>query len=569
MPTAWEISVVETLALLDGDFKPTADALTEGGYALWLGSGISMGKVPKLQTIAEKVLRHLHQKCDPDDPNCRFANALTDVLGVAALSDDEWAKVDLAQPLDTWLDVSSVTTRLVNQYASMMDQAPSGEEPDYLLWDAVDVVATYADPTKKPGGEHLGIAALIMEGVVADVVSANWDGLVESAVAELSGGGDILNVVVLPEDVRKPARRAQLYKFHGCAILAGEDESKYRPRLVARKTQIDGWTEKGENKVIGARLVDIVTAKPTLMLGLSAQDSNIQGIFVAAQQRMSWTLPSYPPAYVFSEEKVGLNQKGLLANVYNGLITPANKADVENSALLRSFGKALLPALWLYVVGAKLASLTELAAAKFAAPELDKIKAGIISLRNQAAELSVVDAEENFARNTLAAMGRGMSLFRTGKAPAHNGPVYHPVSQVPITSTVNDPLISTSGLGEASVALGVIGIGSGEFDWTIEQGGGARPGAIRVSSPSRASEIFFAANQTSALNLKADGLVSREDDAVVVHSQPMAETKQRSPRSNSIRKGRPSLREFSIVDLVASSGTLEDLISRFRHEAVL
>ncbi|UHS59730.1 SIR2 family protein [Agrobacterium vaccinii] len=569
MPKAWEISVVETLALLDGTFRPTAEAITEGTYAFWLGSGISMGKMPKLQTVAEKILRYLYQSCNPSDPNCRFTKSLYDVLSVAALSDDEWAKVDPSQPLDAWLDLPSVTTRLINQYASMMDQAPIGEEPDYLLWDALNVVGTYADPTKQPGGEHLGMAALMMEGVVADVVSANWDGLVEKAVAELSGGADILNIIVLPEDVRKPAKRTQLYKFHGCAILAEKDESIYRPRLVARKTQIDGWIEKAENKVIGARLVDIVTAKPTLMLGLSAQDSNIQGIFVAAQQRMGWTLPSSPMAYVFSEDKVGLNQKGLLANVYSGLLTPANKVEVENSALLRSFGKALLPAMWLYVVGAKLTALAEITSRKLIAADVDKIKVGISALRDQAASVAVVDAEEEFARIATAAMGRGVSLFRTGKALSPNGSTYHPVSQAPINATINDPLISTSGIGEAALALGIIGIGSAELDWTISQGSGPRPGAIKISSLSHASEIFFAANQTSALNLKVEGFVCKDDDAILIHSQPIADEKKRSPRSKAARKGRPSLREFSVVNLLGASENLAELIDHFRNKAAL
>src|SRR5690242_8559291 len=57
--------------------------------------------------------------------------------------------------------------------------------------------------------------------------------------------------------------RARIYKFHGCAELAGANEAVYRPRLVARASQIHGWAEKPENKVIAGKLLDLVISKPT------------------------------------------------------------------------------------------------------------------------------------------------------------------------------------------------------------------------------------------------------------------------------------------------------------------
>ena len=67
----------------------------------------------------------------------------------------------------------------------MLDIPVPGEGPDFLLWEALGVVATYADPTVEPDSEHLCIAGLIAEGAALTIVSANWDGLIEKAVAEL------------------------------------------------------------------------------------------------------------------------------------------------------------------------------------------------------------------------------------------------------------------------------------------------------------------------------------------------------------------------------------------------
>lgn len=569
MSHAWEVSVAETIAMLEGPFKSMADAIARDEYGLWLGSGISMKRMPKLQFVAEKVLRYVHGKCVATDPNCRFRACLNDLLYVACLTKDEWGKVDYTTPIDVWLDVEDISARLVNHYSSMLDQPPAGEEDDFLLWSAIDIVGTYADPTQLPDVEHLSIAALIMEGALSDIASANWDGLLEKAVKELSGTDDMLNVIVLPEDIRKSLRRPKLYKFHGCAVLAGQDELTYRSRLVGRKSQIDGWIERAENKVIGAKLIDMVTSKPTLMLGLSAQDSNIQGIFVAAQQMMSWPWPNDPPAYVFSEDQVGRDQQGLLRNVYNNKLTPANRKQVQESALLRSFAKALLPALWLHVLCTKTTAMVSVGGATLGSDDQARVRNGISKLRDMAAKLAVVDHEEDFARSTAKALGRSLRLFRNGIEPTSMDPLYSPLSQTSVQEMETDPLIATSGLGEASIALGIIGIGTAELDWKITSGAGDRPGCIKLSSDTVSSDIFFAANTASALQMKGNGSVQQTDNAVIIHSNPMVKKLARSPRSDFTRKGMPSLREVSIPDLIAEVDDLSGLLIRFREEVSL
>jgi hypothetical protein len=48
-PHAASISVSETLALLDGQFEVFAKGVAEDRYVLWLGSGISFGRVGGLK----------------------------------------------------------------------------------------------------------------------------------------------------------------------------------------------------------------------------------------------------------------------------------------------------------------------------------------------------------------------------------------------------------------------------------------------------------------------------------------------------------------------------------------
>src|SRR3546814_19908872 len=113
------------------------------------------------------------------------------------------------------------------------------------------------------------------------------------------------------------------------------------------------------NPVMAPFLTGLITRRPTLMLGLSAQDSNIQNLFAEAQATMAWPWPSHPPAYVFSENALGIDQRGLLQNVYHLHYGPANRSAMESEALVQAYAKPLLLALLLFVVTAKLKRLEE------------------------------------------------------------------------------------------------------------------------------------------------------------------------------------------------------------------
>jgi len=126
MPTALNISILETLALLDGSFREFAEAMAEDGYAVWLGAGISLGKQPGLEQLAEVVIEHLRVRIDAGDPAYRWRNSLRRVLSLIGLTEDEWKAIDYAEPVATWPNVVSIRKRLTAQYARMLDEHPMG-----------------------------------------------------------------------------------------------------------------------------------------------------------------------------------------------------------------------------------------------------------------------------------------------------------------------------------------------------------------------------------------------------------------------------------------------------------
>ena len=201
-PAAATISVRATLALLDGVKREIADGVANDQYVFWLGSGISRDKMPDLRDVAKRVLVSLQARVVAGNPNCRFRKALSAVLTHAGPSAEEWDRIDLDSVPSDWADFDTLAARLVNNYSRMLNVGVDGEQPDYLLWDILDAAQVYANPTIEPDAEHLCLAALAIEGVVSDMPTANWDALIERAVAKLAGSQPVLRVVVAPGNLR-------------------------------------------------------------------------------------------------------------------------------------------------------------------------------------------------------------------------------------------------------------------------------------------------------------------------------------------------------------------------------
>lgn len=570
MITAAGISVTETLALLDKEFREFALAFAEDGYAVWLGAGISMGKLPGLEGVAESAIENLRGHIDPSNPACPFKASLDNILGLATLTKVEWEAVDYDAPVSTWAGIEAIRPRLVAQYANLLDQAPLGQDQDYLVWSAVDVVGTYANPAIDPGPEHLGLAALIFEGVASDSASANWDRLVEVAVDRVSGGDtSLLQVRVLPADVKNNTTRARLYKFHGCAWLAGQNAGDYRDRLVGRASQIHGWADQPENKVMAAKLQDLATSKSTLMLGLSMQDTNIQNLFVVAKSNLPSDFPTAPPAVILSEDKVGVNQRSFLKNFYKA--DYAKKAsEIEASALLRAYAAALLPALWLHVLCTKVEAFIATLQPGFSPDEQVRLVEGLRRLRDDAAKTAVPEAHEAFMLGALPRFGRAMSLFRDGRALGAAEGYYRPLTTSPAAKVLADPGTPGSGLIEAALGLALVGRGCADGLWSCRVGDPADPktGALTVigAASGRTTPVFIVSNARAAAKLVTDGHVAENDDAVILHSHEVALKGSRTPTAAPGRTGLRTLREIALPTLATGTGNLDSAYQQFRSQ---
>jgi hypothetical protein len=389
---------------------------------------------------------------------------------------------------------------------------------------------------------------------------------VSPSSAIVAPGQTPLRVCVVREDLRLPACQATLYKFHGCAVRARDNAYQYRPRLIARASQINGWSADEENRPILNRLVDLATTKRTLMLGLSAQDSNIQSVFATARANMPWGWPTDPPAYAFSEDQLGFDQQNLLKIVYRGAYNSATRDDIFTRALIRAYAKLLLAALVLHVIFTKLERLLTLVPCKLANAEHLLVANGLRRLRDMIAD-AVQPPTVAMVGAAVRHLARFMALFHEGDATGGAIP-YRPVTPRATQHLAADSATATAGMRELAVAAALIGMGLSEGHWSMEIVDPVvlTEGGFKLIAGGRASNYFVVANTSGATRLKLNGHVKNDDNAIIVHGLEIAPAMRRSPRPRRVRTGVPGIREVSIASLLAEATSAGDLLQRFREE---
>jgi hypothetical protein len=240
-----------------------------------------------------------------------------------------------------------------------------------------------------------------------------------------------------------------------------------------------------------------------------------------------------------------------------------------DSALIRAFAKPLLVSLVLHVLCSKLRRLVQLAPGELGPVDRERLQAGIVVVRDRLAA-AVEPDRLAFVRSLVDQSSRAIMMFRDGHAPAGPRP-YNPISPIPVQQMAADMTLPASGLREAAVATGILGLGLRDGVWTLDvvDPGDETSGVVRVNSAAGSAKVFLAANSHAALRLRHNGHLVGGDDAIVIHSLETTPPLPRSPRGAPGRTGRPGLREVSIAEILNGSSTTEELVQRFREEVAL
>ena len=359
-------------------------------------------------------------------------------------------------------------------------------------------------------------------------------------------------------------RPLTLVKFHGCAVRATEDEARYRPALVATRKQITDWVASDDTRVIRQELTQLATTRPTLIVGLSAQDENIQQLFASAANAMRWTWPSDPPPHVIAGGEVGDDHLNILRVVYG----EEQAAEIESQVLVPAYAKAFLTALVLAVLRRKLcAYLAAAGAPALSDDDTAQLAEGLTALASRLADSADPDRLA-FVQQLAAGQGRALAVFRDPTAPATPGPAaFRPLGRLPPERVKTDPGLATGGMPELAAAAALLGRGAEAGTWSLDARGAA---PVTVRGGHGEADVFFAANARAATGLVATGLVDpAAASTVIIHSTEPVARAARSPRGRYGRTGRSGMREVDMCELLQTCADVAALEDGFRQAAGL
>ncbi|MCA0846061.1 SIR2 family protein [Salipiger thiooxidans] len=579
-PDASEITVLQVLEKLDGDFKSFSDGFLKGEYSFWIGSGISRS-APDLGRLLKRGIEFLRVASQGEDWVGKFSSAFEEVMQIANYDEGEWRGL-VCHEFESWPECDKIIESLWDKYSLVLDVRLEDEEDDYILWNAIDIRAAF-QPPPPPAPEHLCIAALILEGVVTELASANWDTFIEQALASLSDGkGGILQVVVEPEQLRSPPGKAKLLKFHGCVKHASEDPATFRKYLTGSTTQINGWPTSNTFSAVRHEFQGIASRKKTLGMGLSLQDHNLHQIILEAKKIHSWPWPCDPnaPAYIFCENKLSQGQGTALKEAYSESYN-AHVSQIKKSAHMKAWPEQVLVALLIQVVFEKLkATLPGWLKEQVKEDLKDDLLAALESSKKMVAGSVGVDRVA-FVTKALQAWPRVLSIFKYGQLPRTECS-YQTISSTPIPSTADDESVKLAEIGKLACCLGLLQHGHNRGRWHLQplQGSELEAGAFRVKGAwdgASARPIFIVKTVTEALKLAREGAFEGSD-AIVLHGDdlwPMVggetPSNARSPRSAPGRSAKPTARahHVSLTSLLKDGGDLQSLQERLGSEVAI
>jgi len=349
-----------------------------------------------------------------------------------------------------------------NVYSQVLGTWVNGKPEKYLLLEVADVPARYGDPSLEPGIDHRLIAVLIAEGVLSEMASGNWDGLIEKAVAQATGSDSRLSIHVIADDLRDASSAAWLAKFHGCAVKALANPTAYAPAIIATTGQISVWSTAPEFAHLRNPLVQNVQQFRSLILGLSVQDADLLNIFTLAAQSHPWPWNTDHPAYVFAEPSILPSQEVVLQNSYTEYGT--NRPDILNRSAFGTYSTSLLAALVTFVVVEKLKAALHRSpnvSARLIGEAAEGVNylEGLVAAAVGSNEKWLLDLLE-FGLSRLVRQFFGVGHYALGER-------YTPLFDGPRTKVQTNPMVTIVGANWLALVLGILGRASAEAGWRL------------------------------------------------------------------------------------------------------
>lgn len=553
----------EAWRLLRTNHPELIEDVADGKRFVWLGSGISRDQVPDLVELIARVVLFLRDRAASGETDAgSHKDALLEILDVHLPGERLRYEAD---PM-SWEPENLEVLR--ERYSPVLGIGVDGKPNDYLLIDGAGLPQLYGDPSLEPGPTHKMLAMLIFEGVLTNLASGNWDGLVEKALVDISATDSLLDVYVDVNDPRDARGHAEIAKFHGCAVLTLNDSVRYRDKIIATSAQISKLHGDEAYAHMRDRLRDLTTRMRSLVLGLSVQDSDLLTVFRAAASRSPWDWESAHPAYLFAEPSVLSSQRDVLEVAYGDDFGRERPSIVQRSAL-GAYAGPLMAALLIEVLASKLT------AALWRHQSLPVSLVPSLAQGIRRLVLRIVMAfgrdEESLADFLLA----GYSDFlRTYLGPDTVGAArYIPFARGTRTQLGNDFAVLAMGIDLLAVAVGIIGLGEKAGRWRVSlerEETGSRISVSRRRASARVTVIVVHGVKEAISAMTSDDWTSDRGEMVLLQMEVGSVASARSPGGR-IGRGRRmrTRRELAWGDLSDLVTDVEDLMDRFETGAGL
>lgn len=534
--------------------------VVDGKRFFWLGSGISRNEVPDVVDILTKVLIFLRDRAVEDGPNSPHRNALLEIL--TEHLNDEVAQYQADEA--NWYPQNCEPLR--NVYSEIFSTAVDGKNLDYLMLTAADIPNTYGRNSLQPGISHKFLAILIAEGVLIEIASGNWDGLVEAAVQQLTDNPQDLGIYVTNEDLRESNAPAHIAKFHGCAVLAKEQPENYAPLLIATRAQISRFETEHSFQHMRDALKERTRRYRSLVLGLSLQDTDLLNVFTRSAQDHPWRWESDHPAYLFAEPELKSQQRDMLQNSYPEAYA-LNRAEITDRSAIGSYAGPILAALTLQTLTQKLIALIKASASIDIRIE-QHLSCGIQRVETLIAA-AVGDSEYALYKFITGPYTRIVKIYQGHSSRG----TYVPLARGPRPQISSSPETTALGSDLFAAAIGLIGWGEIRQRWKVRLSAEVEIAALELISPKNKSPIKFSvvrsAVEADAI-LNTDTWINGPERFAVMYTAKKPRSTRRSAASTlgsgRRRSNRPEIYWSSIMD---GSLSVDELMQRLETEMEL
>lgn len=496
---AHDATLSEALLHLDTTWVGIRDSVLNDRHLLWIGSGISRERFPALPELLEQLFESLHAAQDPANPDCPYLKKGVEIVasysGVTGL--------DLRQPPAAW--ATSLKTQLFKEltrnYAKVLgENVNAAGVSRNIPFDILKLDETYSAASVMPDAEHRLLALLMAEGAVTQIVTTNWDPLTERAHKALGVSPDPW-IIACAAELDGASGAASIFKVHGCAERSMAEPAKYKQHMIATHHQITRWSMEPLFRPFFEKLRTLLRERPSLFVGISGQDFNLQSQCVAVS--CDGPAVGFPPPRVTFSGSVGVPQREILQAIHRENYAP-NEAVINSAAALPLYGKPLFGALYVLLLVEKLKVILDAGEVYFASDDQRALaRAGLVKLRDMLCArfdaLGWADRWRVLAAEMPGFIARLLQVYRSQSLPA-NAESYVQLHPSNPAGMVADPNLISLNLHWLALALATVSaaaVGTWHLLASVETDGS--DGQLRVVSPGGETCLFLLRQGVSAI----------------------------------------------------------------------